>query len=222
MIHHIALTETASQLVTYISPRTAALVDRYRTFARKSAESIIEMAITIVEAEETLNQDEQREFFSQIRVEQGSSYYKKLRVIAKNSPRFTSHLQRLPSAWTTLYKLASLVPDQFEHLVQSDVLSPQVTAEQIDDALGCIERARPARNAPRPKASKEKSKSEFNVFFDIVSASDECLCELDDTFDALASNFDMRIETREDINKLMKIARKRVQQRASSVAQETK
>ena len=41
--------------VSVMTPRTMTFVERYRSFARKTAESVIELATTLVEAEQTLD-----------------------------------------------------------------------------------------------------------------------------------------------------------------------
>lgn len=147
-----------------MTPRTMTYIERYRSFARKTAESVIELARTLVEAEETLDQLELREFFREVRIEPKSPVYKKLKVIAEKSTRFYAHMQHLPSAWTTLYKLAALPADDFDRLAQTDALSPHMTATEIDAALD------------RPVLPRKKQQGSSNVFFDLSNAS-VALCE---------------------------------------------
>ena len=68
-------------------------------------------------------------------MDRGASTHKKLKVIAKNFDMLKKHESKLPSNWTTLYKLASLSEDQFQSLGEENVLKPNVTGVAINRAL---------------------------------------------------------------------------------------
>ena len=173
--------------VSVMTPRTMTFVERYRSSARKTAESVIELATTLVEAEQTLDQFELREFFREVRIEPKSPVYKKLKVIAEKATRFDAHMQRLPGAWTTLYKLAALPANDFDRLAQTDALSPHMTAPEIDAALN------------RSVLTRKKQRKSFNVFFDLSSASDALCAQFYDKVKRFAAELGIRIKVSDDL-----------------------
>lgn len=180
-----------------ITPRAMTYVERYRSFAHNTAESVIELARTLVEAEEALDQLELREFFREIRIEQKSPVYKKLKVIAEKSIRFDAHMQRLPSAWTTLYKLAALPADDFDRLAQTDALSPHMTAPEINAALN------------RPVLPRKKREG-FNVFFDLSNANDTLRAQFYDEVKRFAAELSIAVRISDDLLDDIETAKQRV------------
>jgi hypothetical protein len=102
------------------------------TFAKKTAESIIKLAVTLVEAEHTLLAKEMFDFCDKVGLQHDSSNYRKLMKIGQEASRFEPFLDRLPSSWTSLYKLAKLEKDQFDHLTQDQRFTRTMTAADID------------------------------------------------------------------------------------------
>lgn len=111
-------------------------IERYRSFAHRAAEAIIEVAATLVEAEESLSQEEFSVFCKEVELVRGGSTYKKLRKIGQHAARFRPLLKRLPNNWTTIYKLSRLSPVSFDTLSSNGLLSPFMTAREIDEAVG--------------------------------------------------------------------------------------
>lgn len=185
-------------IVSVMTPRTMTYIERYRSFARKTAESVIDLARTLVEAEQTLDQLELREFFREVRIEQKSPVYKKLKVIAEKSSRFDSHLQRLPSAWTTLYKLATLPADDFDRLAQTNTLTPHMTASEIDEALN------------RSVTSRKTQRESFNAFFDLSNASDTIRAQFYDEVKRFAANLNIPVKISDNLLDDIETAKKLV------------
>lgn len=123
----------AAKTGTVITPKVVTYVERYQTFARKTAESIIGLAETLIEAETTLDGVEFSIFCDQVGIKVGDATYSKLRAIGLNASRFNPYLDRLPNAWTTLYKLAKMTPDQFSLVAES--LTPFTTAKELGFAV---------------------------------------------------------------------------------------
>lgn len=116
-----------------LSAEVAHYVDRYRGFARQTAAGIIGLAMTLVEAEEKLSTAEFKIFCELVGIPKGGPIYKKFRKIGEAATRFQPYMEKLPANWTTLYKLASLPPDKFDHVAQS--LTPFITAREIDEKI---------------------------------------------------------------------------------------
>ena len=117
------------------SDRVTHFITQYKQFAAKSAENVLELAKVMHEAKITLNKQEFSDFCQGIGMDRGASTHKKLKVIAKNFDMLKKHESKLPSNWTTLYKLASLSEDQFQSMVEGNMLKPNVTGVAINRAL---------------------------------------------------------------------------------------
>ena len=117
-----------------IKPEILTFIDRYHTFLRKTAESILGLAETLVQAEAELNAVDFLIFCDNVGIVNPSPTYSKLKLIGENSDRFRPFLDRLPNTWTTIYKLAKLEANQFARI--SDCLSPFITSKEIDEQMG--------------------------------------------------------------------------------------
>ena len=106
---------------------------RYRAFARQSGPSILDLAVTVYEADITLKGFDQADFYLQIRLHRTSATASKLRTIGEARARFEPYLDRLPNTWTTLYELAKMKSLEFDKV--TDALSPFVTLREINELL---------------------------------------------------------------------------------------
>lgn len=118
-----------------MSSNLSKYIDQYNSFARKTAESIIQLARTLIEAKNNLDPIEFETFTKKVNVDVNSSTYKKLMVIGNKASRFEPHLNKLPQSWTTIYRLAQIEPDQFERLASNNVITPFMTAKVINDIV---------------------------------------------------------------------------------------
>lgn len=93
------------------------LVERYLTFAIKSAENIIRLAETLVEAS-NLGEPKLLDFCTRVRLKYNGSTYRKQLKIGQEASRFEPFLERMPNNWTTVYKLAKLTKAQFDRVAR--------------------------------------------------------------------------------------------------------
>ena len=117
-----------------IKAEILSFVDRYQTFLRKTAEAILGLAETLVQAETELNGVDFLIFCENVGLVKGSPTYSKLKQIGERSDRFRPFIDRLPNSWTTIYKLSKLQPDQFARVSAS--LTPFITSKEIDEQVG--------------------------------------------------------------------------------------
>jgi hypothetical protein len=118
------------------SPTYTALVLKYRTFAKQTAENIIKLAETLLEADEKLSKTELRQFCAEVGLEHDGSTYRKLMKIGKEVSRFEPFVERLPNNWTTVYKLAKLEKNVFDQVANDNRFSPMMTSSEIDRIVG--------------------------------------------------------------------------------------
>ena len=135
-----------------LSADTVKYINQYRSFARQTAEAIIKLGLTLIEAEDKLNPVDFKLFCDEVSVPKNGSVYKKLRVIGGSAKRLLVCADRLPNTWTTIYKLASVTPDQFERV--ADSLNPFITAKEVELLLG---------NKPKSKDDKSDVIADFEI-----------------------------------------------------------
>ena len=143
-----------------IVPEVASYVDKYRHFAKQSAEAIINLALTLCEAEEKLSAVNFTLFCDQVSLEKKGSTYRKLKAIATNAARFMPVMDRLPNTWTTIYKLATIDAAQFDALVTNGAISPFMTMKEINDQLNIESPA---------KAGNDNKEADFTISVDGLS-----------------------------------------------------
>jgi hypothetical protein len=134
-----------------IKPEILSFVDRYQTFLRKTAEAILGLSETLVQAECDLNSVDFLIFCENVGLVKGSPTYSKLKQIGETADRFRPFVNRLPNTWTTIYKLSKLAPDQFASIAGS--LTPFITSKEIDHHIG----------ANGPKASSQAYEFKIGV-----------------------------------------------------------
>jgi hypothetical protein len=134
--------------------RVDELINRYNSFAKQSAENIIKMAETLVDAER-LSELERHAFCAAVSLSRPT--YQKLLKIGQEASRFEPFLEQLPNSWTTLYKLAALEIKQFDRVAHDPQFAPTMTAEELKVILGDINSS--AGKSKGKSAGKSKGKS---------------------------------------------------------------
>ena len=127
----VALVQNGTVISTVVSD----YVNRYRTFAKQTAQSILGLAVTLVEAKKQLSSDDFTTFCNEISLKKDGSTYKKIMKIGNVAPRFDEVVELLPNSWTTIYDLAKLNTIEFTELKNANVLSPTMTAFELKKAL---------------------------------------------------------------------------------------
>ena len=118
------------------SPVYVDLVKRYRTFAKQTAENIIKLAETLVEAKDKLSKDDLQKFCGEVGLQHDGSTYRKLLKIGMEVSRFEPFVAQMPNNWTTVYKLAKLEKDKFDVVANDSRFTPMMTASEVDAIVG--------------------------------------------------------------------------------------
>ena len=125
-------------------------VAQFNAFGRKSAEGVIGMGQTVLEAKEKLeDENEFRRFCNRIRFENGSSAIRKLIQIGKKADLLYKHLERLPSSWTTLYQMSQLTEEQLEDGLARRLIDHTTSGERAKRMVAVL-RGMPLRQKHRP------------------------------------------------------------------------
>jgi hypothetical protein len=122
--------------VEIIDAKVDAYVERFKMSMKQTAKSIIDMGNTIYEACRYLGEVPLGQFCDQIEMKSTDPMFKKLKKIGEMHARLEANVEKLPNAWTTIYKLAQMTEDEFVKIVDANILSPDVTAKEINNCLG--------------------------------------------------------------------------------------
>lgn len=179
-----------------VKPEILAFVDRYQSFLRKTAESILGLADTLVQAEAELNAVDFSIFCDNVGLTKGSPTYSKLKAIGQKSDRFRPFIGCLPNTWTTIYKLSKLEAEQFARI--SGALTPFITSKEIDEKIG------------GDKTVRTPQTYDFKIALGIIDAKSkaeiyESLLELKNRFNFILSEAPAVVEELKTI-KLAKVA----------------
>jgi hypothetical protein len=134
--NHMSNLVTVPNGTEIVSPIYADLVQRYRTFAKQSAENIIKLSETLVEAKHKLSDADLQKFCGEVGLQHDGSTYRKLLKIGTEVSRFEPFLARMPNNWTTVYKLAKLEKDKFDLVANDNRFTPMMTASEVDSIVG--------------------------------------------------------------------------------------
>lgn len=118
-----------------MSKKLCDYIDRYRSFAKQTAQSFIGLAKTLAEAKSTLNPVEFNSFCQNINLDSKGSTFKKILKIGQESVRFEPVLEMLPNSWTTIYELAKLDSEKFTNIYEMNILNPLMTAAELKAAI---------------------------------------------------------------------------------------
>jgi hypothetical protein len=135
-------------------------VMKMNSLSLNTVESILEIGNLMIEAKQELKKDEYQEFLKLTKYDQKSSSIRKWEVIGKSYLRLKPIAMLLPPIWSTIYKLASLNPNQLDLLQQMNILHPSMTAKEIDNEL----------KTPSTKSSSLRITIQLDADIDVQSA----------------------------------------------------
>lgn len=111
------------------------LVKKYSAFARKSAEHIIKLGETLLEAKQELSEQRLKDFCHEVHLEHDGSTFRKLLKIGQEASRFEPFNGSTPVAWTTIHKLATLEKDKFDAVAHDQRFGRWMTAAEVEQIL---------------------------------------------------------------------------------------
>lgn len=140
--------------------------EKFKGFALKTAESIIEMGKVVHDAKNSLNEKEFEVFCDQVGYKTDSSTIRKLAVIGKQYNTLLSCSNSLPSSWTTMYHVARLTAEQIEAKIEEGVITPHLDGKNLAEKLGLpVKPTKPVQNGTDDLLS-------FKVDFSFVPSVD--------------------------------------------------
>ena len=117
------------------------LVEKFNSFARKTAEGVLDMAKVVCEAKK-LKDSEFHKFCEIVGMSGSSSTVLKLIKIGEKYEFLIGHAEKLPANWTTVYELSKLTEEKIEELIDRGVLNTSLIAADLNEALGKVQKPR--------------------------------------------------------------------------------
>ena len=115
-------------------PKTYEIADRFNSYQRKTAESIIEMGRIVIEAK-SRSELEFDDFCSLIGYDPSSSTIRKLATIGQKYEYLISRSDKLPPNWTVIYDIARLGEETIEGYINKNQISSQSSGSFIEKLL---------------------------------------------------------------------------------------
>ena len=109
-------------------------VVEFNQFAIKTANAVIEMAHVVFCAKRDLGTDFEK-FCSGISFSSKSSAIRKLIRIGERAEFLMKYAEKLPSTWTTVYRLTQLTDQVFEEAVRNEEIKPAMTGLNAGEIL---------------------------------------------------------------------------------------
>ena len=107
-------------------------IDRFVVAYKKSAKNVVELATVIGESYANLDEKSFKTFCTNIGYTTRSSYVSKMKTIYTNLGRFQGVKDALPGNYTTIYDLARMPIEQFNHLVANGTVTPTMRAPKVN------------------------------------------------------------------------------------------
>ena len=115
-------------------PKTYEIADRFNSYQRKTAESIIEMGRIVIEAK-SRSEFEFDDFCLLIGYEPSSSTIRKLATIGQKYEYLISRSDKLPPNWTVIYDIARLGEETIEGYINNNQISSKSSGSYIEKLL---------------------------------------------------------------------------------------
>jgi hypothetical protein len=119
-----------------ISKNVVEYAEKFKGYAVKTAESIIQMAKVVTDARNTLGAMDYEEFCSQVGYKSDSSTIRKLKSIGEKYEILLTRSKSLPSNWTTIYQVSRLTSDLIDQKIDEGVITPSLDGKNLPVRLG--------------------------------------------------------------------------------------
>ena len=112
-------------------------VSSYFELTKKSVRNTLSLAKIVCEVKDNyeysqIDEEDFKYFCKQIQVNVESSQFRKYIYIAKSADKIEEHLDKFPTAMSVVYKIISLPPDDFDELIKTNLLSPDLTLKKLN------------------------------------------------------------------------------------------
>ena len=131
---------------------TDEFIAKYQKSTKGAIEQILNMGESVLEMYElsrdgNLNEYDLNYFCMNVGINQKSSTFRKYKAIGENADRFRECMDKLPSAFSVLYELATLEADLFERIVINGDFGKNLTLKQVRQLANKGNASVPSKNS---------------------------------------------------------------------------
>jgi hypothetical protein len=150
----ISTNQKRQQIVKYCKNKlvTDEFIEKYQDATKGAIEQIVNMGLAVKEVKEKeqagiLNNYDIKYFCQSVGLSEKSSTFRKYKCIGEKADLFKEYMNKMPSAFSTLYEIATLDGDVFEKLIKSGLLTNDLTLKQVKILTN--------KNTPLPNLNKK-------------------------------------------------------------------
>ena len=136
--NELTLLQKQQSLITKCKNKTVTdeFIQRYQQSTKNAIEQILKMGEIVLEVyelskDEILNEHDLNYFCMNVGIDEKGSTFRKYKAIGENADRFREHLDKLPSAFSTLYEIATLDAITFEKIFINGENCQGLTLKQV-------------------------------------------------------------------------------------------
>jgi len=131
---------------------TDEFIAKYQKSTKGAIEQILNMGESVLEVYElskcgNLNEYDLNYFCMNVGINQKSSTFRKYKAIGENASKFRECMEKLPSAFSVLYELATLEADLFERIVINGDFGKNLTLKQVRQLANKGNASVPSKNS---------------------------------------------------------------------------
>jgi hypothetical protein len=164
-------------------------IENYQFSTKNAVENLLQMSKTVHSIYKKVIDDELKEFdllyfCKSVSLDRDSSTFRKFNAIGKNADRFKAYIDKLPSAYTVLYEIATLDAKTFDLMLANNMLNQFITLKEVK---------RLANKIPSSKASVSDDFF-IKIECDVKNSSNASMQLIENFRASLKSCKDLRVE----------------------------
>lgn len=161
-------------------------VQDFHGFAKKTAQSTLEMCKVVYDAKHTLTNDNFDSFCREIGQKSSDSTIRKYLAIGEKYDDFINYADRLPNSWTSIYKITQIDSTTFSALVSTDNTFATMRAKDIDLLIN----PNKASQSKSTQNSSNTSSAAATADSDVIASDDL----VDDQIDAAEADIEIEAD----------------------------
>jgi len=189
-----AASQAAKQSISTPKHSVDELVSEFNRLSTDEAQNLWELEEIIVHVEGELGDRLKDEFYKRVGLDPKGSTVRKFKKCGEKHTRFEPYKDKLPTAWTTRYPLATMSDADFDKVATSGVLHRHVPLSEIEKYVSA--------------SPQKKRKPKLNVLFDVYKVKEigrqrEFVRRLKE----LADEFNVELTAPQDSNALAELVK---------------
>lgn len=128
-------TTTNTSVIVNCTFIASEMAKRFNGFAKKTAESVLQMAKVVSDMKAQKNKAEFEKFCDLIGYKSDSSLIRKFTQIGNKFDQLITNADKLPNTWTTVYQISLLSDDAITTLMEKGVINPCLAGKKLQEVL---------------------------------------------------------------------------------------